>query len=201
MRSTTSYLVAFVITVTGLTPDYDSDGWLCYNDYTFEMVAECPSYLDTAFSIDTKISGYMDIVISMCGASSDCAGFTVYPNTESIVTWNHNWIDARKATAQTSVITCFDADFAESDVSKSCTNSQGNPWTASPTLSPTTFIPTASPVQSSAGSGLSQTAIISIIVCSVLVGLIIIYFGLRLCCNWRLRKNFIKDPSKYNIFI
>jgi len=199
MRSS-SPLAMIALTVSGLAPTYDSDGWLCYNDYVFELEANCASYAETAFDIDTDISGYMTIVMSMCGASPVCSGFSVYPDDKSMVKWNHNWLDARKDVEIKDAITCFDTNFVDPDVSESCTNSHGQPWTVFPTLSPTTLIPTPPPVESSSGSRLSQTALICVIITCVLVGIIVLYCVIRICCNWRLRANF-GDPSKYNIFV
>jgi len=200
MRSSSLHAI-FALSVSGLTPSYDSDGWLCYNDYVFEMEANCTGYGETAFDIDTDISGYMTIVMTMCGASSICSGFTIYPNNKTMVKWNHNWLDARKDLENNDAITCFDTNFPDPDVSESCKNSHGLPWTMSPTLSPSTLIPTASPVASSSGSGLSKTALISVILCCVFFGIIVIYLALRICCKWRFRNSVGSDSTLYKIFV
>jgi len=194
-----SILPVLAAAVVGLTPDYNSDEWMCYNDYVFEMEASCPNYSETApFNIDTSITGYITLVRTMCRAVSDCAGFTVFPGNKSMVQWNHNWMEARQASARNDAITCFDTNVTDPDITTSCVNSQGLPWTVSPTLSPNTLIPTASPVQSS--DGLSQKMISVIILC-VLVGIVLIYCGYKICHVWGIREHFRKGSSKEGIFI
>lgn len=194
-----SIFSALAAAVLGLTPDYNSDGWTCYNDYSFELVASCPSYTETAqFDIDTSITGYITLVRTMCRAVSDCAGFTVFPDYENMMYWNHNWMDARLAATNYYAITCFDTNSTDPDITTNCMNSQGQPWTVSPTLSPTTMFPTASPVQPS--GELSQLTLISVIICCVLVGIAAIYIWIKICRSRWLREHFGKNSSE-GIFI
>jgi len=195
-----SILSALAGTVLGLTPDYNSDGWTCYNDYVFEMVATCPSYSETAlFDIDTSITGYITLLRTMCRTFSDCAGFTVFPDYENMQFWNHNWMDARLAVGNSYAITCFDTNSTDPEITTNCMNSQGQRWTISPTTSPTTMFPTASPVQSS--GELSQLTLISVIICCVLVGIVAIFICIKLCRSRWIREHFGKISNKEGIFI
>jgi len=195
-----SILSALTAAVLGLTPDYNSDGWTCYNDYFFLMEASCPSYTETArFDIDTSINGYITLVRTMCRAFSDCAGFTVFPEYECMTYWNHNWMDGRQSPTPYDAITCFDTNSTDPDITTSCTNSQGQPWTVSPTLSPTTMFPTASPVQPS--GELSQLTLISVIICCVLVGIVAIFICIKICRSRWIQEHFGKNSSKEGIFI
>jgi len=191
-----SLLSVLALTVSRITPDYDLDGWECYYGYGFKMVANCKGYMETEpYDIDTKIKDYITIIRAVCGGSPDCSGFTVYPHDEMMFQWNHNWVDARNASVD-DAITCFDTSSLDPDITKSCNNSQGEPWTVSPTKSPT--FPTQQPTKSPhASKGLSEPEFVGVIVSCVLFGIILL-FGIRYLRNCRKPE---ADQNNFSIFI